>query len=122
MHYIFVNITHISSSLLLNTLMSAFKPALISEKTMELLQIIEQCFEDEGVPLYMLFRTLGLCINICPPPFEQRKQTLGFIWKYISSFTKSGDYIICVEAWIQFVVQNFSVIINKKILIDNYII
>ncbi|XP_056639227.1 VPS35 endosomal protein-sorting factor-like [Diorhabda sublineata] len=96
-----------NSSLILNTIMSGFKPVYVSERTLEFLGIINEC-SDGGVPLYILLRTLGLCVTISPPPIEQRKDILNIVWGYIGSFTEPNEYVACVEAWVPFVVQCFT--------------
>ncbi|KAJ8945235.1 hypothetical protein NQ318_011216 [Aromia moschata] len=96
-----------NSSLILNTIMSGFKPAYIAERTLELLDMIGQCCDD-GVPLYSLLRTLGLCVSVCPPPTEQRRQILSIVWKHIAPLNNPEEYITCAEAWVPYVVQNFS--------------
>ncbi|KAG5897769.1 hypothetical protein JTB14_019988 [Gonioctena quinquepunctata] len=96
-----------NSSLILNTIMSGFKPTHISERSMEFLELITNC-SDDGIPRYMLLRTLGLCISVCPPPADQRRHILNVVWKHISSFTETNEYIACAEAWVQFVVLYFS--------------
>ncbi|CAH1102339.1 unnamed protein product [Psylliodes chrysocephalus] len=96
-----------NSSLILNTIMSGFKPAYISDRCMEFLDMILDS-SDGGVPLYHLLRTLGLCITVCPPPSDQRREILAIVWKHISSFDNPDEYITCAEAWIQFVVECFS--------------
>ncbi|CAH0550259.1 unnamed protein product [Brassicogethes aeneus] len=96
-----------NSSLILNTIMSGFKPSFISDRTVQFLDMIGKC-TDDGIPLYALLRTLGLCITICPPPSEQRRQILTTVWRHIVTLQKPEEYISCAEAWVQFVVQNFA--------------
>ncbi|KAJ8925622.1 hypothetical protein NQ315_009466 [Exocentrus adspersus] len=96
-----------NSSLILNTIMSGFKPTYIAEQALEFLNMIGNC-TDDGIPLHLLLRTLGLCLTICPPPTEQRKQILTIVWKYIAQLHNPGDYITCTEAWVPYVVQYFS--------------
>lgn len=88
--------------------MSSFKPAFIAERTLQFLRMMNEC-SDDGIPLYLLLRTLGLCVSICPPPSEQRRQVLSIVWKMFPIFTNPGEYVMCVEAWMQFVIQYFSV-------------
>nr|XP_023017945.1 UPF0505 protein C16orf62 isoform X1 [Leptinotarsa decemlineata] len=96
-----------NSSLILNTIMSGLKPSYISERCLEFLEMMVNC-SDQGIPLYVLLRTLGLCVSVCPPPSEQRKQILNIVWKFISSFSKPNEFIACAEAWVQYVVLYFS--------------
>lgn len=88
--------------------MSGFKPSFISERTVQFLDMIGKC-TDDGIPLYLLLRTLGLCITVYPPPSEQRRQVLTTVWKQISSIRDPEEYILCSEAWVPFVVQHFAV-------------
>lgn len=99
---------HGNSSLILNTIMSSFKPTYISERALQFLRMMNDC-TDDGLPLYLLLRTLGLCVSVCPPPSEQRRQVLSIVWKLLPVFSEPGEYIACVEAWIQFVIEYFSV-------------
>ncbi|CAG9859861.1 unnamed protein product [Phyllotreta striolata] len=96
-----------NSSLILNTIMSGFKPAYISDRCMEFLNMILES-SDGGVPMYHLLRTLGLCITVCSPPPDQRRDILAIVWRQISSFSHPDEYITCAEAWIRFVVECFT--------------
>ncbi|VEN48574.1 unnamed protein product [Callosobruchus maculatus] len=96
-----------NSSLILHTIMSSFKPAYVAQRAADFVDMIIHC-SDESIPLYSLLRMLGLCLNVCPPPSEQRRHILTTVWKYISALTNPAEYIACVEAWIQYVVANFS--------------
>ncbi|XP_074035447.1 VPS35 endosomal protein-sorting factor-like isoform X3 [Leptinotarsa decemlineata] len=109
-----------NSSLILNTIMSGLKPSYISERCLEFLEMMVNC-SDQGIPLYVLLRTLGLCVSVCPPPSEQRKQILNIVWKFISSFSKPNEFIACAEAWVQYVVLYFSQVnalsVNTRLVI-----
>lgn len=96
-----------NSSLILNTIMSGFKPAYISERTLQFLSMIGQC-TDDGIPLYSLLRTLGLCVSVCPPPIEHRKQILNAVWTNVAQLSNPYEYITCVEVWMQFIAQFFT--------------
>ncbi|KAJ3647712.1 hypothetical protein Zmor_019574 [Zophobas morio] len=99
---------HGNSSLILNTIMSAFKPTLISIRTLQFLEMIEHCL-DQGIPLHSLLRTLGLCVSVAPPPFEHRRQILNIAWRHIASLKDVEEYIACAEPWVLYVVKYFSV-------------
>ncbi|KAF7273553.1 hypothetical protein GWI33_013750 [Rhynchophorus ferrugineus] len=96
-----------NSSLILNTIMSGFKPAYISERCLQFLSMIGQC-TDDGISLASLLRTLGLCVTVCPPPREQRPQVLNSVILNMSLLTEPADYASCFEVWIQFVAKYFS--------------
>jgi hypothetical protein len=46
------------SSLILNTMMSAFKPSCISKRALQFMEMMEQCL-DQGIPLYSLLANPG---------------------------------------------------------------
>lgn len=100
------------SSLLLNTIMAAFKPSYIASRTLQFLDLISQCTKQD-FPSHLLLRTLGLCVCVCPPPAEQRRQIVNIVWHSIGNLSNPEDYIGCVEVWVQFVVQYFTVKINS---------
>ncbi|XP_050296954.1 VPS35 endosomal protein-sorting factor-like isoform X1 [Anthonomus grandis grandis] len=106
-----------NSSLILNTIMSGFKPTFIAERTLQFLYMIAQC-TDDGIPLHSLLRTLGLCISICSPPAEDRKQILNGMWTNVAPMKDPAEYIGCIEAWIPYIVQHFSTKELNTILSD----
>ncbi|KAL3877496.1 hypothetical protein ACJMK2_035196 [Sinanodonta woodiana] len=95
-----------NSALLLNSLISAFKPEYVAAKAMEFIQMIKDC-EDTGFPKHFLFRTLGLCLVIAHPPEDQKLAVLNEAWKPVMKLKNPTDYIICAEIWMEYVVKNF---------------
>ncbi|KAK4884963.1 hypothetical protein RN001_001234 [Aquatica leii] len=98
---------HRNNYLLLNTIMSAFKPIYIATRAVQLLELISEN-NDQDFPLYLLIRTLGVSVCACPPPKEHRRQVVNVAWHSISELTNPEHYITCVEVWIEFVVQHFT--------------
>jgi hypothetical protein len=96
------------SSLILNTMMSAFKPSCISKRALQFMEMMEQCL-DQGIPLYSLLRTLGLCVSVAPPPLDHRRQILNAAWRHITALKEVEEYVACAEPWILYVVKYFSV-------------
>lgn len=88
--------------------MAAFKPVYIAQRSLQLLDLITRNSDDHFSP-HMLLRTLGLCVSLCPPPIEHRRQILSVVWKYLTDLSVPENYISCVEAWIEYVVQYCSV-------------
>lgn len=88
--------------------MAAFKPSYIAPRTLEFLELIENCSEDD-FPQHFLLRTLGLCACLSSPPFERRRQIVNSVWHMLGKLTNPEHYISCVEVWVQFAVQHFSV-------------
>jgi hypothetical protein len=98
---------HGNSSLILNTMMSAFKPSCISKRALQFMEMMEQCL-DQGIPLYSLLRTLGLCVSVAPPPLDHRRQILNAAWRHITALKEVEEYVACAEPWILYVVKYFS--------------
>ncbi|KAF5301140.1 hypothetical protein FQR65_LT08970 [Abscondita terminalis] len=98
---------HKNNHLLLNTIMSAFKPSYIAMRAAQLLNMISEN-NKQDFPLYILIRTLGLSVCACPPPKEHRRHVVNTAWHSISELTNPEHYISCVEVWIEFVVQHFT--------------
>ncbi|GJQ78307.1 hypothetical protein Trydic_g22145 [Trypoxylus dichotomus] len=93
-----------NSALLLNSIMAVFKPMYVANRCLQLLDMIIQSSQ-ESFPSYLLLRTLGLCVSLCPPPIEHRRQVLNVVWKQMSSLNNPENYMNCVEAWIEYAVQ-----------------
>lgn len=98
----------INSSLLLNSVLTAFKSSYIAERAIDFANLIVAS-EDDGFPQYLLYRNLGECLVEEAPSKEDCQSILNMIWKYITDLTDPVKFIHCVEIWIQFTVIHFSV-------------
>ncbi|KAG8173555.1 hypothetical protein JTE90_003498, partial [Oedothorax gibbosus] len=97
-----------NSALLLNSVMSAFKPEFIAKRALELVEIMKEC-DDSGFPKHLLFRTLGLCLVVADPPESERLQILNDVWKIVTKLKNPADYMSCAEVWIEYAVKHFTV-------------
>lgn len=97
-----------NGSLLLNTVLTAFKPTYIAARAMDFVNLIVAS-EDDGYPQYLLYRSLGECLVRESPPKEDCQSVLNVIWKYITDLTDPNKFMHCIEIWIQFTVIHFSV-------------
>lgn len=61
----------VGGAMLLNSVMSAFRPRLIAARATEFARMIRD-LEDTGFPRYLLYRSLGLCMVVADPPEDQR--------------------------------------------------
>lgn len=95
------------NSLLLNSILTAFKPSYIAARAMDFVNLIVAS-EDDGYPQYLLYRSLGECLVQESPAIEDCKPILNTIWKYMISLTDPMKFMHCVEIWIQFTVIHFS--------------
>lgn len=95
-----------NSALLLNSVMSAFKPEFIAKRALELVEIMKEC-DDSGFPKPLLFRTLGLCLVVSDPPENERLQILNDVWKIVTKLKNPADYMSCAEIWIEYAVKHF---------------
>lgn len=96
-----------NSALLLNSIMTAFKPEFIAHRATELVEIMKEC-DDSGFPKHTLFRTLGLCLVVADPPENQRLQILNEVWKIVMKFKNPLEYISCAEIWIEYPAKHFT--------------
>ena len=60
-------------------------------------------------PQHLLYRSLGSCVCIEPPPEDQRLTLLNDVWKAVTKLREPPHYIGCAEIWIEYVVQYFGV-------------
>ncbi|XP_053393595.1 VPS35 endosomal protein-sorting factor-like isoform X2 [Mercenaria mercenaria] len=95
-----------NSALLLNSLISAFKPQYIAARATKFIEMIKEC-EETGFPKHLLFLTLGTCLAIADPPEEQKLSVLNEVWKPIMKLKTPADYIACAESWMEFIVKHF---------------
>ncbi|KAJ6635685.1 VPS35 endosomal protein sorting factor-like [Pseudolycoriella hygida] len=96
-----------NNGLLLNSIMTSFKPNFIANRAEKFVTIISNS-ATEGVTKAQLFRSLGLCLSQCPPPIDQRLSVLTGSWKTIKTLTHVAEYISCVEPWAQYTAMNFN--------------
>jgi len=95
-----------NSALLLNSVMSAFKPEYISSRAVMFTEMIKEC-EETGLPKYFLYRSLGTCLALASPPESDQLPLLNDVWKVVTKFKSPGDYMLCSEVWIEYVVKHF---------------
>lgn len=95
-----------NSALLLNSIITAFKPEYIAERALQFTELIRNC-EEAGFPKHHLYRSLGQNLSLCDPPEAQRLQILSEVWKVVMKMKDPADYINCAEAWIEYVCKHF---------------
>ncbi|XP_076073296.1 VPS35 endosomal protein-sorting factor-like [Mytilus galloprovincialis] len=95
-----------NNALLLNSIISAFKPEYIASRSTQFIELIRES-EEAGFPKHLLDRTLGLCLVMASPPEEQRLPVLNEVWKSIMKLKNPSDYIDCAEVWTEYVVKHF---------------
>ncbi|XP_013393417.1 UPF0505 protein C16orf62 homolog [Lingula anatina] len=96
-----------NSALLLNSIMSAFKPEYIAFRAVQFTEQIREC-EETGFPKHMLYCSLGGCLVLASPPEDQRLAVLNEVWKVVMKLKNPLDYITCAEVWIEYVAKHFS--------------
>ncbi|XP_077490535.1 VPS35 endosomal protein-sorting factor-like [Amblyomma americanum] len=97
-----------NSALLLNSIMTAFRPEFVANRALEFVGLMRDC-DDASFPKHVLLRTLGLCLVLADPPEEQRRQVLSQAWKVIAKLRSPADYLSCVEVWIEYPCKHFTV-------------
>lgn len=96
-----------NSALLLNSIMTAFKPEFIANRALEFVNMMREC-DDATFPKHVMFRTLGLCLLVSDPPEEQKLQVLNEVWKVVSKLKNPADYMSCAEVWIEYPCKHFT--------------
>ncbi|XP_067859292.1 VPS35 endosomal protein-sorting factor-like isoform X1 [Heptranchias perlo] len=96
-----------NNALLLNSVMSAFRPEFIATRSMDFIGMIKDC-EESGFPKHLLFRSLGLNLAMADPPENDRLQILNEAWKVITKLKNPQDYVNCAEVWIEYTCRHFT--------------
>lgn len=112
-----MNIMHPSSGLLLNSILTTFRPALIAARALPFVNIIANS-TTEGIGRAALFRSLGVCLNQCAPPADQIAPVLHGTWKLLGTLTANAEYMHCVEPWSQYCSQHFGVTETNGLMAD----
>ncbi|XP_046855573.1 VPS35 endosomal protein-sorting factor-like isoform X2 [Xenia sp. Carnegie-2017] len=95
-----------NSALILNSIVSAFRPSYTSARALEFVKIISEC-EDAGFPKYQLYRSLGLNVILEKPPEAHRLQLLNEVWKVVTKLNSPEEYISCAEIWVEYPIKYF---------------
>uniref|UniRef100_T1JKK3 VPS35 endosomal protein-sorting factor-like n=1 Tax=Strigamia maritima TaxID=126957 RepID=T1JKK3_STRMM len=96
-----------NSALLLNSIMAAFQPEFIANRSLQFVEMMKEC-EDTGFPKHFLFRTLGLCLVVADPHENVKLQVLNDVWKIVTKLKNPSHYMSCAEIWIEYTVKHFS--------------
>ncbi|KAJ8038159.1 UPF0505 protein C16orf62-like [Holothuria leucospilota] len=96
-----------NNALLLNSIMSAFKPEFVSRRAIEFLELIKEC-EEAGFPKHNLYRSLGTNLILAAPPEQHRRNILNEVWKAVMKFQTPAEYISCAEVWVEYPCKHFS--------------
>ncbi|XP_078097064.1 VPS35 endosomal protein-sorting factor-like isoform X2 [Mustelus asterias] len=96
-----------NNALLLNSVMSAFRPEFIATRSMDFIGMIKDC-EESGFPKHLLFQSLGLNLILSDPPENDRLQILNEAWKVITKLKNPQDYVNCAEVWIEYTCRHFT--------------
>ncbi|XP_041062285.1 VPS35 endosomal protein-sorting factor-like isoform X2 [Carcharodon carcharias] len=96
-----------NNALLLNSVMSAFRPEFIATRSMDFIGMIKDC-EESGFPKHLLFQSLGLNLVLADPPENDRLQILNEAWKVITKLKNPQDYVNCAEVWIEYTCRHFT--------------
>ncbi|XP_038064522.1 VPS35 endosomal protein-sorting factor-like [Patiria miniata] len=96
-----------NTALLLNSIMSAFKPEFIASRALGFTELSKEC-EEAGFPKHHLYRSLGTNLALANPPQQQRLSVLNEVWKTVMKLRKPEDYISCAEVWIEYPCRHFT--------------
>ncbi|KAL1140217.1 hypothetical protein AAG570_000149 [Ranatra chinensis] len=94
-----------NKGLLLNSILSTFKPSYISSRAQYFIKLIESCSGD-GLPQYIILKTLGECLQ--QYGVEDPLKILNLSWALINRLTNPSHFMTCAHAWANFVIKNLS--------------
>ncbi|XP_017471583.1 PREDICTED: UPF0505 protein CG8202 isoform X1 [Rhagoletis zephyria] len=97
------------------SILNSFKPEFIAANALEFVKLLGDS-NTEGISKGQLFRALGTNVSGCPPLPEQRLPFLNAAFNTIDTFTDPAEYMNCVEAWAQFITENFPVSVINDLL------
>lgn len=104
--------TFFCSGILLQSVLSSYKPHFIAMRANKFVQILSNSNHD-GVTRGHLFRLLGSSLCKQSPPEDQHLAVLNGAWKAITTLTQASEFIHCIESWAEFVSVNFGVSVKK---------
>lgn len=90
-----------NNGLLINSILTTFKCNFIANRANKFVAILTTS-TTEGITKGKLLRSLGICLNQCLPPSEQRLPIYNTAYKIISTITNPTEYMLCIEPWSQY--------------------
>ncbi|KAL6057485.1 Trafficking protein particle complex subunit 6B [Balamuthia mandrillaris] len=91
-------------SLVLYHIISSFQPEFISQKALQIAQLIKES-DGETYPKFKLYNALGTCVNLAPPKEEDRLALLKEVWKVVTKIKDPKDYVSVVDVWIDYPIK-----------------
>lgn len=117
--YLVLNTRIYFSGLLLQSLLSSYKPHFIAIRGNKFVHILSNSNHD-GVTRGQLFRLLGLSLCKQSPPDDQHLSVLNGAWKTITTLTQASEFIHCIEPWAEFASTNFGVSKKNRNFLKTY--
>eukprot|EP00908_Phaeocystis_cordata_P013604 Transcript_2467.p1 GENE.Transcript_2467~~Transcript_2467.p1 ORF type:complete len:958 (-),score=551.03 Transcript_2467:62-2863(-) len=109
--------TNCKSTLVLNAVLGAFDPALVSKNALAMCDLIREA-DDAAFPRCALYVTLGRAICAHPPPKAEQLQVLNDVWAEIANLKKPKDYLSVALQYLRFLLLEFSHVEVSKMLRD----
>ncbi|XP_037318819.2 VPS35 endosomal protein-sorting factor-like isoform X2 [Pungitius pungitius] len=96
-----------NNSLLLNSVMRAFRPEFVAARATDFIGMIKES-DEAGFPKHLLFGSLGRSLTCADPPESERLTILNEAWKVVTKVRSPQDYVNCAEIWVEFTCRHFS--------------
>lgn len=101
-------------SLVLNSILTSFKPSFVVNRSNEFLKMVKSCTSantDSNLPSHLLIQSLGASFVAGQSVWEnvdsnEKLVLLNDVWRIIGKLP-TCDYMVCADVWIEFVVLNF---------------
>ena len=102
-----ISSTEKMSGLVLNSILSSFPPDYIVKRAVLFSAMIKEV-DDALFHKPTLYKTFGLCLTMSSEGPSEKRLILNEVWKSLTKLKNVGDYISCVEVWIEFVAKHFA--------------
>ena len=109
--------TQCKSTLVLNAILGAFDPALVSKNAPAMCELIKEA-DDAAAPRYGLYVTLGRAMCAHPPPKAEQLQILNDVWTEIANLKRVRDYLAVAMQYLRFLLLEFTHVEVSKMLRD----
>lgn len=93
---------------LFNAILNAFPKKFIAFRALHFVNILSKC-DTETYTRSEMLRCLGSCLSQSPPPPDQMFDVFEYVWRCISTFLQTDEYLQCVESWVAFVAKHLTV-------------
>ena len=105
------------SAIVLNAVIAAFDPQIISKNALSVCDLIREC-DEAAYPRFHLYNSLGSALVEVPPPKSEQLQVLNEVWGEIAKIEAPRQYIAVASTYLRLLVKEFGAAEVQKLLRD----